>query len=447
MNLWPHQVRAIELTRESMKLGHHWVLIVKPTGSGKTVTSGYIVKSYVDRNPDKQVLFVVHRVELLEQTFDSFTAVGLQCGVIQASPTREVNPFRPVQIASLQTMLAREPDLSNVGLVVCDEAHHLAAGEWIKPFLELKKRGVFAVGLTATPTRADGLGLGELFDDIVTPVTMKELIAQGVLVPYELKAPPAPVRKGALAQSPVSAYQTHAPGRKAILFARHIKDAEKFVEEFRAAGIAADIVTGTMGSLARRSVMERYKQGSIQVLMSVGILTEGFDDRPTDCVILARSIGSVGLYVQCCGRALRSSPGKTNAVILDLWGSSYIHGAPDDDRVYSLEGEGIRSDKLPGPAERFCKVCGCLMDTGSSVCPDPSCGKGGTQLSDIVNVRLVKYAAKRKESPNARAETLGRWMNDARSKGYKPGWAFAKYKAVYGENAPNDIVSLAMRRA
>lgn len=434
-----------DMVCDEFRKGHRSVVAVMPTGAGKTVGGTWFALQHLSRKPDGHVLWTAHRDELVGQAYDTLTSAGLACGVIQSTPSREVNPYRPVQVASTQTLLARGlfPDAT---FVVLDEVHHYASDKWSTLAQEYKRRGVFILGLTATPARGDGRALGDIFDGLVVPVTIKDLIASGHLVPFELKRPKRKLRSDQIAQSPVSAYVEHARGRRAICFAGNVKAAEQFVSEFRARGVRSELVTGETDPAQRRTILERYAGGEIDVLCNVGVLTEGFDDRPTSCVIIARGVGPASLYIQICGRGLRAAPeaGKRDAIILDLHGCSWKHGAPDEDREYSLEGDGIRRKGLVRGPERFCGVCGALL-VGDEAIFCEACVADGVErpelkAPDVVNEKLVKYEYKRRETPEEREAYFEKISTEGRSKGWSPWAAVKKFTVVYGERPPMEWI-------
>lgn len=418
--------------------GHQAVCVVMSTGAGKTRLGGAACYRHLVKKPEGSIIWISHREELVEQAYDDLTSWGLSVGAIQAKPTREFNPFRPVQVASTQTLLARNL-VPNATLGVLDEFHHYASDKWEGLGLEYRKRRVPLIGLTATPIRSDGRGFEGLMDALVCPITMKELIAQGFLVPYELHAPPKPLKNDQIAQKPVDAYLELAAGRKAIVFAGNIKAAKEFQAQFIAKGIPCGMVWGDMDGADRKRVLDEYRSGRLRVLTNVGVLTEGFDDRSTSCVILARSVGSLSLYLQMCGRGLRASPEtlKTDCVIIDLQGSSRIHGEPADDREWTLEGEGIRKKALEQPKERFCLVCKVLLEPDSgTVCDLCGIARPEAVPPEVMNVKLVRYAAKLREPEHVRKEYFLKLQAIARANGYSPWQPVMKFRAIYGEDPP-----------
>lgn len=420
------------------------ICFVMGTGLGKTVVFSEICRRHIAKDPKHKVLWMVHREELVTQAYDELTVFGMQAGVIMATPTRTVNPYRRVQVASIQTMLARKLFLDGITLVVFDECHHSPSTTWAALPNYYKEHGAIVLGATATPIRGDNVGLGEVYEVIVQPISTKKAIEQGYLVPYEFARPPYPLKNDEIAQSPVDAYLENCPGEKAVVFAAHIVAATEFLEGFTKAGIDAVMVTGKMNADERRKKLERYKTGQARVLVNVGIATEGFNDPPTSCVILARSIGSIGFYLQTIGRGLRLSPatGKTRLMIIDLHGSSHIHEEPDKEHDWQLEGEAICKPKEANP-ERFCAGCGVLLDGDATICD--LCQEARPELvaPTVVNVKLVKYAAKLKEDPTKRAKYLARLIMEGQAKGYKYGAAFQKYKAIYQLPPDQEITTMA----
>lgn len=439
--LWEHQRRAIHLTGLEFSRGAKSVCVVMATGAGKTRTGGAFSVKHLMKKPKGKILWCAHREELVAQAYDDLTSWGLDCGVIQANPTREYNPYRHVQVASTQTLLSRSvfPDIT---LGILDEVHHYASDQWVRLAEEYRKRGVPLIGLTATPVRGDGRGFEGFMDALVCPITTRELIDRGFLVPYELIAPQSTLKNDQIAMRPVDAYRKHAVGRKAIVFAGNIKAARQYRDEFREAGIGAEMVWGEMDTADRRKILESYKAGTVQVLTNVGVLTEGFDDKPTSCVILARSVGSLSLYLQMCGRALRQSvaSAKNDAVLIDLHGSCRIHGEPADDREWTLEGDGVKHKKLERATDRFCVVCKVLLESSAPGLVCDLCGYARPEAipPEVVNAPLVRYAAKLRETTDQRRTYFDKLVAIARSKGWSKYQPHAKYKAIYGERPPRE---------
>jgi superfamily II DNA or RNA helicase len=168
-------------------------------------------------------------------------------------------------------------------------------------------------------------------------------------------------------------------------------------------------------------------------LSNVYVMTEGVDLPAAAVCILARSIGSVGGYLQMVGRILRPALGKPSATLIDLPGISHDHGCPEDERVFSLDGKAIAL------AVRACKVCSCPLNEY----PCPRCGyspevvEGGELVeATITGDPLVKFARKIAESPAQRWETCKRWIATALAKGHNPASVAYKWRHVYREDLP-----------
>lgn len=423
-----YQLDAIQRTRLAASQARS-VLVVSPTGSGKTTIAGQIVASAVSRN--KRVLWLAHRSELIEQGFDRLREFGLTVGAIAASNTRPPNPYAPVQVASIQTLLARPALRPAADIVVWDEVHHSVSDEWSA--LAQHYASSLLLGFTATPERSDGKGLGAIFQRLVVAARVQELVELGHLVPCEIRRPGRRLKPGTIAQRPVDAYLNEARGRRTICFSPSVEAANAHAEEFNGLGVTARVVTGDMPQAERALYLSAFKRGEIQVLVNVYVLTEGFDDPGTSCVIMARGCGTAGMYLQITGRGLRPAPGKRDCLLIDLHGVSHVHGHPQDDREYSLDGKGIRrAGEIEVDPQGSCRVCGAPINPGEA------CAECGTapkliEPPKVTGDPLEKYAKKRAEDNSQKAATYARWIADAAGKGYKQGAAKGKFKAVYGE--------------
>lgn len=186
MNLWPHQLTAIDLIWRSMAAGHRRPVLMMATGAGKTKTAAAIVKRALAKG--KRVVFVVPARELIDQTVAAFRKEGiLEIGVIQADHP-ETDPTRQVQIASAQTLARRA--LPAADLVIVDEAHRIQRRvfEWMKLCPKLP-----FIGLSATPWTK---GLGKHYDDLIIGATTQQLIREGYLSPFRVFAPSHPDLRG-----------------------------------------------------------------------------------------------------------------------------------------------------------------------------------------------------------------------------------------------------------
>jgi DNA repair protein RadD len=428
--LRPYQDRAMDRVRAQIKSGKRRVCLTLPTGAGKTRVASEMIRRTTERG--RPSLFLAHRAELIDQAAAALRAQGVHCGVLAACSDEAPDPSAPCQVASMDTLIARNLR-PRADLVIPDECHHCVAATYLA--LVSSYAEAVIVGLTATPERGDGRGLGEIFDALVVGATVQELTELGVLVPLRVLRPKAPLRPGTIAQPVAEAYLQHAKGALAIVFSPTVALAEEHAAELCAAGVVARCVHGEMPIAERGLYVEAFRRGEIRVLTNVQVLTEGFDAPAVGCVILARSCSTAGGLDQIVGRAVRAATGKTEALLLDLRGSSLVHGLPAQGREYSLDGVGIRSSQAA--PESYCRVCGQLTTPGE---PCPDCGSvvEPTDLR-VVREELKPYdyiAPMRKDSPEVRYRRLVRWLRDARAKGHKLGSVFGKYRAIYGTGVP-----------
>ena len=436
-----YQQNAIDSIRKKISEGKRAPLCVSPTGSGKTVILSEIIKLHLQKSSSNKVLLVAHRRELIGQAATTLLKFGIT-NIGEIIPGAPYRAGAKVQVASTQTLRAREM-FPSATLVIFDEAHHYSSDDY--SILAAGYPNSIRLGFTATPIRSDGRGMSPAFDSIVVVSTIKELTYEGFLVPCKVIAPEIPLKRPALACKPVEAFEQHAKDRKTVVFAEFVKDAELFRQQFIERGHKAVVITGEMNQDERRHAFKEHERGA--TLINCMVLTEGWDSPETSCAILARGCGSVGTYLQIVGRILRSHPNKRDAVLIDLPGRAFhTHGAPDEDREYSLTGKGIR--RKTGDEVKFCSACGNPLDEY----PCEFCGNNpaGDRYLDpkYTGDRLAeRYAAKRSESVPARIESLARWMTESRAKGWKPWSALSKFQAVYGYKPDAEMIKEATNKS
>lgn len=403
-----YQAQMIADARAALSDSVRRLLLVLPTGGGKTLVASLIIQSAVARG--SHILFLAHRRELIAQTSAKLDALGVPHGVIMGDHKRS-QPYAPVQVASVATLIRRihadprdarrlrsEPDL-----IFVDECHHSAAKSY-RSILDAFPRAV-VIGLTATPWRVDGKGLGELFQQIVAGPSIRALIEQGFLVPakgftydvpdlrgvrtsagdYNLAQLDSAMGKVILSGDYVREWLEHAPGRRTVVFAVNVRHSKLIVEQFKAAGVPAEHVDDETPADVREAALDRVRRGETLVISNVGLFTEGTDLPALEVCILARPTKSVALALQMVGRVLRPwcfdcgdapRPGctaqghrlKTHARLHDHAGVILDHGLPEQEREYTLT-----PDKKPGAAPvRRCPKCFCVNPASATTCSE--CG-------------------------------------------------------------------------
>jgi superfamily II DNA or RNA helicase len=393
ITLHPYQLQAVAEIRQAYQARHRSVLFVLPTGGGKTTIFSHITRETAARS--NRVGILVHRAELLRQASASLEALDVSHGLIAAN--RSMDLSRPVQVASVQTLARRLHRIPQdfFDLLVIDEAHHSNAGTWAKVLNHCTKARV--LGVTATPIRCDGRGLGEWYSAMVLGPTAAWLTENGpepgrtYLAPARVLAPPIGFDTSGLRRrmgdfdmkqasemlsagqamgSPLAHYRQHLDGRTAIAFCCSVAHAEAVAELFNNHGIAAASIDGTMDSATREQLLADLGTGRLKVLTSCSLIGEGVDVPSVAGCILLRPTQSVSLHLQMIGRCLRPQDGKT-AVILDHVGNTQRLGHHLEEREWTLEGTP-KKDREKAPSVKVCPACFSCMASAKSICPD--CG-------------------------------------------------------------------------
>lgn len=477
--LRPYQQKAVDELRASFRAGNRAPLFQLPTGGGKTFVFSYVADGATRLG--NRVLILVHRRELLLQASLSLARIGLRHSLIaQDKQIREAisthveelsAPFvdlaAPVAIASVDTLIRRLNTVRPPKLIICDEAHHLTRGnKWGRVVSHFQESVL--LGVTATPVRSDGKGLGAqaggFFDDLICGPSMRDLIDMGYLLPPIVYAPPtvidlAGVRtsggdyvasdlatrvdKPTITGDAVAHYRKICPYSPAIAFCVSISHAEHVAAQFRASGFDFRVIHGGMHDIERRSLIRALARGQIHGLTSCDIISEGTDIPVVGCGILLRPTKSEGLYLQQVGRVLRPSPGQERAYILDHVGNCLVHGLPDADREWTLEGRRKRT-KGAGTAEPRERIMQCPKCYAAHS-PSPRCPQCGHEYDNARGVEqqdgelmevtgAVAEALRRKRrAEERRAKTYDDFLALGRARGYAKPEAWAKIRMKFRE--------------
>lgn len=352
----PRELRYYQREAVEAVLGHwggaheskRWTpVVVLPTGTGKSTVIAKLAT--MSRDMGLRVAMLAHRRELLDQMASSVHLVdphGASVGMVQGE--RHQDPGAAIVAASFQTLQspARLEAIGWRDVVLVDEMHHSTAPTYLDVLNRMgvtspdPSRPTWACGFTATADRQDG-GLGQVWDTVVYERSLVWAIQEGFLVrPHgltvvlpDLDLSQVTVRAGdyapgeledvmaASTETTVVAMLTHARGRRPIVFAAGVDHAEELAHALTRHGIPAAAVTGAMSTEAREDVYARFRDGSLQAMVTVQVLTEGADFPMCDTVVMARPTRSQTLYSQMVGRAVRLHEGKTDALVLDLAGT------------------------------------------------------------------------------------------------------------------------------
>jgi DNA repair protein RadD len=340
------------------------VLLVLPTGGGKTAIAGEFIANTTKSGA--RTLVLAHRRELIDQMWKRLYDIGIDAGIIMAE--RPMRCDLPVQVASKDTITARGYAPDAIDMIVVDEAHHTAAEDY-RTILAAYPKAKAILGLTATPERSDGATLSPPFQRMVVACQINDLMRDGWLLPCDVVRPEGPKPRKALSQHPVDAYLEHCNGERCVVFTQGIKEADQWAEEARARGIAARSAHSKTPTKERKATLEAFAAGDVKLVFNPMILTEGWDCPACSNVMIARGCDSMLMYLQMIGRALRPSekiakPGE-RAKLIDLRGWSWAHGLPEEDREYSLEGKAM---KRKSDCWRCPPPCGALNDKKAKAC-------------------------------------------------------------------------------
>lgn len=457
IQLRDYQGELIQGGRAAMR-HHRRVLLQLPTGGGKTPIASYMAGQTAAGG--RSCWFICHRAELVEQTSKTFRKFGIQHGVIAAG--YPMTPAQPVQVCSIDTLKNRLDKLAPPALAIWDECHHVGAAGWARVMEALP--GAFHVGLTATPWRLDGSGMGQWFDEMVCGPSVAWLIEHGYLSPYQYVAPPLAdlsrfkkkndqlkdqaeaMDKPTLIGDAIGHWRKFADGQRTVGFATTVAHSQHLAAQFNSAGIPAAHLDGGTKKNERRAIIRDFATGGLLHLFNVSLFGEGFDlaaiadmDVTIDCVTMHRRTQSLSLFLQMVGRALRPADGKV-ATIIDHAGNYQLHGLPDDDREWTLEGQSKRgraaNDNAPPPPV-ICQGPGCFQAVRRPLpehCPycgspmqaefkPPEVGDG-----ELVVIGEAEKAALRRQQrrEQAEAETLQDLVALGVQRGYKnpQKWAY-----------------------
>jgi DNA repair protein RadD len=472
MELRDYQIRVKDDVERAVETGRRHVLAVAPTGSGKTVVAAEIIRDAVSGG--RRVLVLAHTREIIRQTSIKLYGYDIDHGIIQAGLV--ANPERPVQVASIQTLWTRAMRLERMplpaaDLLIVDEAHHCPAETYRKIVAEYPN--AVLLGMTATPCRGDGRGLGDIFDVIVECPQVADLIAQGHLVRTRVYAPIDPdlrgveTRKGDYVESQlagrmdrdnlvgdiVTQWHRYSERRKTVCFAVNVAHSIHIRDEFLKSNVKAEHVDGGTPKPDRDAALSRLASGETELISNCMVLTEGWDMPAVSCGILARPTKKMGLYRQMIGRLLRPALGKCNAIVLDHSGAVFRHGFCEDPVEWTLDPEKRAASPkhaarlAAGPRSRLveCTQCGSVRTGGE---PCDHCGFLPQRPPQAIvftdgDLGLVDRARRTVHATSDPVERM-RWQamltHIANERGYKPGWAAHKFKEKFGHWPPSRFV-------
>jgi superfamily II DNA or RNA helicase len=477
MKLRQYQIDAITGVREQFYAGKKRVILVSPTGSGKSLVFSTIAKNIVSK--ERRPVILVHRHQLLKQASESLTSMDIRHDLFKAGSSKFCHVMKEsVMVASIQSFIKHCGKLPEFHLFIIDESHRSCSASYRKLF-ELYPDAYF-LGVTATPRRLDGQPLGDLYEAMVLGPTTKELIDDGFLSPYRafvgITANLASVGKSMgdynLAQLSdamtdkkivgdcVKSYREHANGLPAIAFCVNIAHAQATALAFREAGYKAIHVEGGHSKDYIAEGLRGLASGEYHVICSCDLISEGVDVPVVTAAILLRPTMSIAMARQQIGRIMRPMYAKgmpldtaeqrkeamrkgvkPSAIILDHAGILATHGLPDADIDWSLDGEEKKkkssSEKSAGAGLIRCE-CQAKYPAALSACP--RCGKpkpGADNGVEAVAGEMLEITEQLKKQFNESAAIRAWEMKTRKSlekqaleNGYKSGWVYHRLQAA-----------------
>jgi len=438
MKLWSHQSILKTDVYNAWDDGYENILAVSPTGSGKTVLFSDAIKDH-----DGPSTAIAHRQELVSQISLALARDEVRHKIIGPKNVIKLivnnhmdelgksyyDPASPCAVAGVDTLVRRQNELSRwcktVTKWVTDEGHHVLDGNKWGNAINMFPNAV-GLGVTATPTRADGRGLGRhadgLFDTMVEGPDMRTLINAGFLTDYRIFAPRTEdldlanvvvgnsgdynnkqmvdaVRRSHIVGDVVTHYLRIAPGKLGITFVSDVQTAKDTAAEYNRRGVPAAVVTAKTPDAERIKILRQFKNRELLQLVNVDLFGEGFDLPAIEVVSMARPTKSYSLYCQQFGRALRlmvspilmaawgtytdaqrlrfiAESVKPHAIIIDhvsnIEEAQGGHGLPDKRRIWTLD-RRERSARVPTADDeipvRACPECTAVYERINILCP------------------------------------------------------------------------------
>ncbi|WP_255377334.1 DEAD/DEAH box helicase [Listeria sp. ILCC797] len=435
LQLRNYQQKMVSKTREALKNGYRCPCVVAPCGAGKSVILSEIIR--MTTHNKKQVLFIVHRKELIDQ--------------IRQTLLKNDVDMNFVTLSMVQTIVRRLEKTFEPDLIVIDESHHILANSYKKIIQHFHAP---VVGFTATPVRLNGGGLGDINDILIEEVTAKWLIEHQFLSPYKYFAPEVmetfqlrvkhtgdydlteldnQFTERKIWGDVIAHYKKLADGEQAILYASSIYQSKKMAASFQEANIPSEHIDGKTPKLVRDEIIQKFRDGEIKVLCNLDLIGEGFDVPDCSTVIMLRPTQSLSLYIQQSMRGMRYRPDKTS-IIIDHVGNVNRFGLPDMERTWSLEPKkGSNQTKAEAPV-KICK--GCFMTVLQSEKTCPHCGavfKVEVKAIEIDESAELKEIDEQTFKLDFRTPEDCKSMKElydyAKTHNYKRGWAYHQGKA------------------
>ncbi len=379
LQLRPYQVKAIADLREAWR-NHQRILLVMPTGSGKSLTFSQICAATIANG--KTVLCLSDRTEIFEQNIRAVAGHNIPVCRIDADSKHIPNAAK-LFFGMVETFKRRMPNYAHIkfDLIIVDEAHKNAYNKVFDAYPNTR-----VLGCTATPVSKT---LHKHYTHMVQFIDIPELIEQGYLAPckgFEMQDDFSDLdtdstgeftdatnfihfNKSKLYDGVIEEWQKRAAGKKTIIFCVNIEHANNTAAAFNSIGIKAYAVSANTPTNERNWIMNQYNAGAFPILVNANIFVAGFDGPSIECVVFNRATGSLPFWLQGCGRGSRPLPGKPFFLVLDFGGNFTRHGLWDEPRQWSLEPPNKRRKTLGAAPIKSCPNCEAILPLMARICP------------------------------------------------------------------------------
>ena len=453
MELREHQIKAIEMCRESLRNGNKRIMLAAPCSFGKTRVAVEMLANAAKKG--KEGIFICDRIKLVQQAVEEFDRNGIEAGVIQGWDHPRANWQSPIQIASIQT-LARRRNWPLSRLIIVDEAHI----HYKTTTILMEKYGrVPLVGLSATPFSK---GLGNHYDDLIVPITASQLTDKGYLAPAKYYGGSKPNLKGVksrrlntgasdydpknlaermeddvtLVGDIIKNWLKYGENSQTIAFSPSINHSKTMVKMFNEAGIPAEHIDGYMDDAERQILYREHDEGKFKILSCSRLLNTGYDAPSVRCLIDAFPTKSLASYVQRVGRVLRLHKDKPYAIILDHAGNVSRHGFAEDVVPDCLDnGDKEYKERDQTKEKKEPKTMDCPSCYQTMMIPHCECGY---EVPKAELLKSDKQILKELKKTNRQVDVwdkgifLGELESFGRQRNFKPGWSAWAYRARFG---------------
>lgn len=447
MELRPHQTKAIEMLRSSMRAGHKRIVLGANVSFGKTIVAAFMMMEAFKKG--KRGIFLCDRIQLVEQALAKFEEFGLDVGVIQGDHVK-TRPWAPIQVASIQTVKSRNV-MPEFDFAIVDECHGVS--KILIKMMDMYNNVPF-IGLSATPYSK---GLGKYYTDLVVPITAKELLEMGWLCPikyyageqpdltsiklktdalgtrdYDAKSLAIEMEKPKLIGDVVATWKKLGENSQTIAFCPSISHSRGLVDEFNRAGVDAVHIDAYTDADARQKIYKMHNDGEFKILSCSSLLNTGYDSPSTRCIIDCYPTKSLIRFVQRAGRIMRIAPGKEYAIYLDHSSNVCRHGFAEDivpDCLHNGEKEfqeESQTKKEENKEPIICECCSAIMVAGK-------CQVCGHEIKRKRSDLEVVAGELKEVDKGLDQEFYSGLLYHSRQKGYDDGWAFHKYKEKFGK--------------